>query len=100
MSTEQDGWDEVVDTIVGNYREEIGDGPSPPMRLLISDLQDVRENHPFPKKVDRLIQQAQNNEFDDFLSPFACPQVILEKLLREAGLNDLAKNVREAKYDT
>ena len=87
----------LADEIVDKYKKEIGPGTSPVMKLLIDDLKQIRDEN--PEKVDRMIQRAQNNEFDDLLSESAMCLVELEALLQEADLPYLAKNVSEGKYD-
>ena len=63
--------------------------------LLIEDLNKVKST---PLIID-IILNASKGYYHDFDSPLPFPKHILEMDLREAGLDDIADDVIEGKYD-
>jgi hypothetical protein len=46
-----------------------------------------------------IVKNAKMELYNDFLSSVATPQMLLHAHLKRAGLENLAKNVLEGKYD-
>lgn len=66
--------------------------------ILLEDLESAKTDQN-ADKVEKIITNAKTEIYNDFLSSHATPQILLHSHLQDAGLQNLAKNVIEGKYD-
>lgn len=66
--------------------------------LLLADLERAKTEQN-GEQVDKIMQLAQMEMYNDFKSPCAMPQTLLHGHLLDAGLVELANNVTVGKYD-
>jgi hypothetical protein len=71
---------------------------SKPMQLLVTDLSRLR-NAENSESIDRFIEAARTNRFDDLLHPYDIPSVDLLLIARKLQLTEIVQNTLAGKYD-